>query len=65
MRLDGWGRECLRFACAECGYSWNEPTPEQAPPQRLADLPRQPATARRLLITFIEGGAYAGSRRAP
>src|SRR5271168_2929696 len=33
-RIDGWGRECLRYACDECGYSWNEPTADGARPHR-------------------------------
>jgi hypothetical protein len=65
MRLDGWGRPCLRYACDDCGYSWNESTRDQVPPPQVADLTPHPATARRLFFAFIEGGAYAGSRRAP
>lgn len=33
-RMDVWGRECLRYACDECGYSWNEPISGNAPPVR-------------------------------
>jgi transposase-like protein len=27
--LDGWGHECMRYACHGCGYSWTERTREQ------------------------------------
>jgi len=32
-RLDAWGRDCLHYACTECGYSWNVSRPAQALPE--------------------------------
>lgn len=44
--LDGWSRECLRYACYGCGYSWTEPTRDREYPDGFAGLPT--ATTRRL-----------------
>ena len=36
----------MRYACDDCGYSWNEPTRDQVPARPVACLPRQRANAR-------------------
>jgi len=33
--LDGWGRECLRYACYACGYSWTEQIANAGPVLRV------------------------------
>jgi len=48
--LDGWGRECLRFACHECGYGWTEPTRDDDFENEIAALAAQAATAPRLSL---------------
>ena len=37
--LDGWGHECVRYACHGCGYSWTERAPEQECQGGVALLP--------------------------
>jgi hypothetical protein len=37
--LDSRGRDCLRYACPGCGYSWIVPMPRQTLLEALADLP--------------------------
>jgi transposase-like protein len=37
--LDGWGDECVRYACHGCGYSWTEPAQEQECLEGVALLP--------------------------
>ena len=38
LALDGWGRECWRYGCDACGYSWNEPVQRQAPRLVIASI---------------------------
>jgi transposase-like protein len=37
--LDGWGHECMRYACHGCGYSWTERAQEQECLEGVALLP--------------------------
>jgi hypothetical protein len=37
--IDGRGRDCLRYACWGCGYSWTEPARDRDFLDRLADAP--------------------------
>jgi hypothetical protein len=37
--LDGWGHECMRYACHGCGYSWTERAQEQGRLEGVAFLP--------------------------
>jgi len=37
--LDGWGRECRRYACRDCGYSWIESTRDQKYPAGVVAFP--------------------------
>jgi hypothetical protein len=37
--LDGWGHECMRYACHGCGYSWTEPARGQESLEGVALLP--------------------------
>ncbi len=47
--LDSRGRECLRYACAGCGYSWIEPMTRPTFLEAFADLPEGvPLSARGL-----------------
>lgn len=63
--LDGWARPCVRFACSECGYSWNEVAGDRQ--MMAAYLPNEmsvsnsPPTAQ--TATATSGGARQAVRR--